>query len=172
MNKITKAYIMSRYLHRNQIRKYTKQPYFVHCENVLSTLIKTTTDNEIWCAGVLHDTVEDTECTVDIINDIFGKEVALYVEGMTDIATKKDGNRAERKELDRIRISKCCSEVHTIKLADMIDNMPDIIKHDSNFAKIYLNEKRLLLKVLDKGNKFLYNKAKEIIDNYYKLKRS
>lgn len=170
MNKIVKAYTVAKELHKNQKRKYSGRPYLDHCEEVFMILYGATYSEDMLCAGLLHDVVEDTEATIDFINDIFGSQIALYVDGMTDIATQIDGNRETRKRLDRERISKCCSEVHTIKLADMISNMPGIIKNDSELAKVYLNEKRKLLKVLDKGNQFLYNKAKEIIDNYYKQK--
>jgi hypothetical protein len=55
----------------------------------------------------------------------------------------------------------------TIKLADLIDNSLDIQKHDPNFAKVYMQEKKALLEVLREGDATLYARAKKIVDDYY-----
>ena len=50
-------------------------------------------------------------------------------------------------------------EAKTIKLADLIDNTKSIVEHDPRFAKVYLEEKRLLLEVLKDGDETLWQQA-------------
>jgi hypothetical protein len=86
------------------------------------------------------------------------------VLGLTEFSIKEDGNRFIRKELDRRYLSRQEPNVQTIKTADMIHNAEDIMQHDPNFAKVYLNEMRRLLQVMNRGNKELYAKASEIVE--------
>lgn len=166
--KIKKAIEIAKNAHHGQYRKYIKCDYFVHCEHVFNLVSQVTDDEDMLCAALLHDVVEDTNYTIDDIGDYFGFEVAKLVDGLTDISERTDGNRSKRKEIDRNHIARGCEKVKTIKLADLIDNSEDIIINDPKFAKVYIAEKKLLLDVLTEGNKKLYNRAKEIIDNYYK----
>ena len=55
-----------------------------------------------------------------------------------------------------------------MKLADLISNTRSIVEHDPNFAKIYMAEKALLLKVLVRGNKELFAKASALVAAYEK----
>ena len=57
------AMTFCRWKHRNQKRKYTGEPYYNHCYEVASILMRVTTEDEIIAAGYLHDTVEDTDTT-------------------------------------------------------------------------------------------------------------
>ena len=82
---------------------------------------------------------------------------------MTEVSKPEDGNRKTRKAMDRDFLAKQSAEVQTIKLADMISNSQDIKTYDPKFAEVYIPEMKELLKVLDKGDKTLYAKAKEII---------
>jgi len=65
--------------------------------------------------------------------------------------------------MDRDRLSKASASVQTIKVADMIDNTESIVAHDPKFAKIYLEEKRLLLDVLTKADASLVDVARNQI---------
>ena len=56
------------------------------------------------------------------------------------------------------------AEAQTIKLADLISNSKSIMEHDPKFAVTYLEEKRLLLEVLTKGDKKLMDIAKSLVD--------
>jgi hypothetical protein len=82
---------------------------------------------------------------------------------MTDISQPQDGNRATRKAIDREHTARAPAEAQTIKLADLISNSKSIMKHDPAFAKTYLEEKRLLLEVMTKGDKGLHELASKYV---------
>jgi hypothetical protein len=65
--------------------------------------------------------------------------------------------------MDRNHIAGAPAEAQTIKLADIISNCTSIMMHDEAFAKIYFEEKRLLLEVLTKGDEGLRNYATNIV---------
>ena len=161
MDLIEKATIFATKAHESidQRRKYTGKPYIVHPAEVASIVASVPHTDEMVAAAWLHDVVEDTPITLDEIYAEFGKKVGDLVEMLTDVSKPEDGNRKVRKELDRQHTAKASPEGKTIKLADLISNTSSIVKHDPNFAKVYLREKRLLLEVLKEGDKTLWNKA-------------
>lgn len=153
--------------HGQQKRKYTGAGYITHCIAVAETVAQVTDDAEVIAAAVLHDTIEDTATTfADIVLE-FGPRVAGLVLEVTDASTPADGNRAARKQIDLCHLSKSSPEGATIKLADIIDNSRDIVKHDTGFARIYLPEKAALLAVLMHGNKDLWNAANGILEDAF-----
>lgn len=87
---------------------------------------------------------------------------------LTDVSKKEDGNRKQRKLIDRNQTAMASPEAKTIKLADLISNTKSIVQYDSSFAKVYMAEKRLLLQVLKEGNGNLYTMAKDLLESYYK----
>ena len=70
--------------HRGQVRRGTKKPYVSHCMEVARILYKNGYSEECIVAGLLHDTVEDTEVTLDDIRIGFGKEVEKIVKYVTE----------------------------------------------------------------------------------------
>lgn len=148
-----------------QKRKYTGEPYWKHPQAVALYVNQAEgRTEEMIAAAFLHDVCEDANISFEVILDIFGPIVALYVDGLTDVSNPSDGNRAERKRIDREHIAIQCPEVKTIKLADLIHNSESILQHDRDFAKVYIPEKELLLEVLKDGDSNLWNKAKQIVD--------
>lgn len=130
-------------------RKYTGESYIIHPIRVMLLVKKGGHTDKMLSAAILHDSVEDCK-TVRILEICrkFGIEVATLVEELTDISRPEDGNRAIRKEIDRKHIAKSSPQAQAIKLADLIDNAQDIVIHDENFARIYLREMHLLLKII------------------------
>ncbi|VAW90598.1 Guanosine-3',5'-bis(diphosphate) 3'-pyrophosphohydrolase / GTP pyrophosphokinase, (p)ppGpp synthetase II [hydrothermal vent metagenome] len=145
-----------------QRRKYTNQPYDLHLAAVAKLVGEVADDVEMVAAAWLHDTVEDTPATLDDIEKNFGVPVAELVEELTDISKASDGNRAKRKELDRIHSSQASTRAKTVKLADLIDNCKDIRKNDERFAWVYLSEMGALLKVLSDGDAVLFKRASKL----------
>lgn len=140
----------------SQLRKYTNEPYINHPAEVVS-IVKTAPHTLAMVqAAWLHDTVEDTNATLDDIRREFGDEVAELVEMLTDISRPGDGNRAACKAIDREHTAKANPAAKTIKLADLISNTSSIVARDPAFAKIYLMEKRQLLEVLKEGDHTLW----------------
>jgi (p)ppGpp synthase/HD superfamily hydrolase len=152
-----------------QKRKYSGQPYYTHPVAVASIVEEYGGNAEQIQAALLHDVVEDTNVTIDIIREHFGDTIADLVDWLTDTSKPEDGNRATRKAIDRKHIQKASQEAQFIKCADLIHNTECIIKNDKKFAVVYMEEKALLLDSMTKvHNTPIWNKAKEISNDYYK----
>lgn len=151
--------------HGEQKRKYTGLPYVTHCIAVAEMVATVSDDSEVIAAAILHDCLEDTLATFTDILLAFGPRVARLVMEVTDASRPGDGNRATRKLIDLQHLAKSSPEGATIKLADIIDNSRDILKHDPDFAKLYLKEKAAALSVLQHGNKALFNAADGILED-------
>ncbi len=150
----------------DQRRKYSKQPYEVHLQEVATLVAGVTDDEEEIAAAWLHDTVEDTPATLEDIEENFGQSVAELVEELTDVSKPSDGNRAKRKALDRSYLAQASPRAKTVKLADLIDNCRDIARHDKRFAKVYLVEMGALLEVLGDGDEKLYQQASRLYTDH------
>lgn len=163
MNTVEKAKVFATAAHAavGQTRKYTGEPYVVHPIEVASIVERAGGTEAMVAAALLHDVLEDTGVTFDVLEAEFGSEVAELVLWLTDVSKPEDGNRSTRKALDRQHSAAAPAEAQTIKVADLISNTRSIVAHDPNFAKVYLEEKRMLLEVLTKADSTLLNQAKE-----------
>ena len=148
----------------DQRRKYTGDPYIVHPAEVVEIVKTVEHSDDMLAAAWLHDVVEDTPVTIAEIQAEFGETVALFVHGLTDASKPEDGNRAARKAIDREWIAMGYPPEKTIKLADLISNTRSIVEHDPKFAKVYLQEKRLLLEVLKAGDQVLWQQAHDLCE--------
>lgn len=130
--------------HGNQVRKYTGEPYICHCFRVAEMIAAEGYPLDATIAAVLHDVIEDTDATIEDVRERFGFIVADYVTALTDSPLSM-GNRRTRKALDRERLCSAPDTVQAIKCADIIDNLPSIIKHDPTFGQVMWAEVGLLL---------------------------
>lgn len=146
----------------NHRRKYTLAPCAAHLQNVSDLVSSVTDEAEILAAAWLHDVVEDTPTTLEDVESAFGRETAHLVDCLTTVSKPSDGNRTVRMEIDRQHLARADSSAKTIKLADLIDNCRDICKHNSKFAKAFLQEMADLLQVLKQGDSKLYDLASKI----------
>jgi len=133
--------------HVGQTRKYTGEPYFTHCEAVYEFVREAGLSETARVAALLHDTVEDTDVTIEEIEEIFGTEVAGYIWYLTKPPFYV-GNRYKRKELDRNRLSLAPEEVRSIKFFDLYHNAFSIKEHDQSLYIIWRNEAKLLLEAM------------------------
>ncbi len=165
MDLIAKAIEVATIAHKDQRRKYTNEPYIVHPQNVAAIVNTVTKDQRIIATAWLHDVVEDHPELYSLlsIEKIFGVEVSSLVEMVTDVSKPSDGNRKARKQIDLKHTAMASPDGQTVKLADLIDNAHSIVTCDPDFAKVYLKEKELLLKVLTKGSKLLQEIAYETL---------
>lgn len=98
MDVFEKALCFATEKHSGQIRKMANTPYILHPVEVASIVGTMTDDREILAAAVLHDTIEDTDTTLEEVKEKFGKRVALLV--MTETENKRpDRPEAETWEL-------------------------------------------------------------------------
>jgi len=144
-----------------QTRKYTGEPYIVHPMEVASIVEQAGGTETMIAAALLHDVLEDTAVTFDLLVDQFGNEVADLVLWLTDVSRPEDGNRSTRKALDRQHSAAAPAAAQTVKVADLISNTRSIVAHDPRFSKVYLEEKRLLLDMLTKADPHLLAVAKQ-----------
>lgn len=166
MSKIQKALEFATIAHGEQKRKYTNEPYINHPIAVSKIVEELGVHEDIICAALLHDVVEDTDKTIQDIEDNFGVIIARIVEDLTDVYTSEAFpgiRRKERKMLECYRLSKVSGNAKTIKLADLIDNTSSIVEHDKSFAKVYLAEKEEMLKALSGGESSLMLRALQIL---------
>jgi len=146
-----------------QNRKYTGEDYIHHPAAVVEIVRSVPHTPEMLAAAWLHDVVEDTGVTLDDIRAEFGDAVADLVSHLTDASKPADGNRAARKAIDREHTAQASPQAKTIKLADLIDNTRSIVAHDPDFARLYLQEKALLLEVLREGDATLWAMADKMV---------
>lgn len=146
----------------NHRRKYNNEPYHVHLSAVSKLVASVTDDEEMIAAAWLHDTVEDTQATLEDVEAAFGQPVAELVEELTDVSRPGDGNRAVRKTIDLRHLAQASRRAKTVKLADLVDNCKDITRHDPRFARVYLSEMNSLLDVLQDGDERLYRRARKL----------
>ncbi len=162
---VSRASALGAKYHRYQKRKYGGEPYTVHTEEVGSLLAQFGLPDFVVAAGLLHDAIEDTEATRDIIAAAVGDEVADLVAEVTD--PEVAGTRAERKLAAREHFAKASPHGKSIKLADFISNGRDVVqKADLSFARLYLAEKEAALAVLkDASSPGLYALAVKTLND-------
>lgn len=80
--------------HSGQRRRMVNVPYILHPMEVATIIGTMTDDEEVLAAGVLHDTVEDADATLEDIREKFGKRVSLLV--MTETEDKREGQAPEK----------------------------------------------------------------------------
>jgi (p)ppGpp synthase/HD superfamily hydrolase len=152
MNIVDKARKFAERAHKDQKRRYTGEPYFVHLDEVARLCDRFGLSKRAIAAAYLHDTIEDQNVTVINLVVEFGKEIADIVRDLTDTPPQKGLDREARKKIDLARLEAAGPEAQSIKCADLISNTSSIVKHDPNFARTYLPEKRAVLVVLSKAN--------------------
>ena len=125
INQIKKAYDYAKDLHEGQFRQ-SGEPYIIHPLNVAYILAEMHADTDTICAGLLHDTLEDTNITKGEIIEEFNVNVASLVDGVTKISkmnfsSKHDQNLANTRKI----ITGITEDVRIIiiKLADRLHNM-------------------------------------------------
>lgn len=160
------AYYFSVAAHQavQQKRKYTNEPYYRHPYEVAQIVKGVGGTPSMVAAAYLHDCVEDTGVDQWTIDRMFGAHIGDLVAGLTDVSKPEHGNRTARKQIDREHTALQSPECKTIKLADLISNSRSIVKHDKDFARVYIKEKELLLEVLTEGDATLYSQAKQIVE--------
>jgi guanosine-3',5'-bis(diphosphate) 3'-pyrophosphohydrolase len=114
--------------HRDQRRKdHAASPYINHPIALLEVLCNEAgiAEPEVLCAALLHDTVEDTETSLEEVAAAFGPRIAAIVLEVTD---DKSLSRAERKRLQVERSGGASREARLVKLADKICNLRDVAR--------------------------------------------
>jgi (p)ppGpp synthase/HD superfamily hydrolase len=162
-NPILDAMLFITTVHADQKRKYTGDPYILHPTRVAMKLSHIGFETEVVAAALLHDVVEDCGVTLDSLTRSFGERVATLVGEVTNPSKPSDGNRAARKVIDLQHLAKASYAGASIKLADILDNVPSIVEHDPKFAAVYIPEKIAQVEVLRHGHPILFARTYELL---------
>ena len=122
---LNRAYVFAMKKHGAQLRE-SGDPYYSHPIEVAGILTKFKLDCASIIAGLLHDTVEDTDTTVEEIQQLFGKQVAAIVDGVTKLAMieQKSGSSKQAENFRKLLLAMSDDiRVLLIKLADRLHNM-------------------------------------------------
>ncbi|GAA1907745.1 GTP pyrophosphokinase [Streptantibioticus ferralitis] len=123
LRQIERAYQVAERWHRGQKRK-SGDPYITHPLAVTTILAELGMDPATLMAGLLHDTVEDTEYGLDTLRRDFGEQVALLVDGVTKLDKVKFGEAAQAETVRKMVVAMAKDpRVLVIKLADRLHNM-------------------------------------------------
>lgn len=99
---VMRAYRTAENAHRSQTRA-SGEPYINHCVAVAAILAEMRVPPAVVAAGLLHDTVEDTEITLADINRDFGEEIARLVDGVTKLTQLPRVSRGDQRPEDDVR---------------------------------------------------------------------
>ncbi|MFF7309453.1 HD domain-containing protein [Streptomyces sp. NPDC008137] len=117
------AYVLAESSHRGQMRK-SGEPYITHPLAVTLILAELGAETTTLTASLLHDTVEDTDVTLDQVRDQFGEEVRYLVDGVTKLEKVDYGAAAESETFRKMLVATGNDvRVMSIKLADRLHNM-------------------------------------------------
>ncbi|MFF6807332.1 HD domain-containing protein [Streptomyces sp. NPDC012616] len=118
-----RAYVLAESSHRGQMRK-SGEPYITHPLAVTLILAELGAETTALTASLLHDTVEDTDVTLDQVGEEFGAEVRYLVDGVTKLEKVDYGAAAEPETFRKMLVATGNDvRVMSIKLADRLHNM-------------------------------------------------
>jgi GTP pyrophosphokinase len=120
---LRRAYLLAESSHRGQMRK-SGEPYITHPLAVTLILAELGAETTTLTASLLHDTVEDTDVTLDQVGEEFGEEVRYLVDGVTKLEKVDYGAAAEPETFRKMLVATGNDvRVMSIKLADRLHNM-------------------------------------------------
>ncbi|MBT0995010.1 bifunctional (p)ppGpp synthetase/guanosine-3',5'-bis(diphosphate) 3'-pyrophosphohydrolase [Cellulomonas sp. DKR-3] len=119
---VERAYVVAERAHRGQLRK-SGDPYITHPVAVATILAELGMTPSTLVAALLHDTVEDTEYSLDQLRREFGPEVAMLVDGVTKLDKVTYGDAAQSETVRKMVVAMAHDiRVLVIKLADRLHN--------------------------------------------------
>ena len=124
-DKIAMAYRLAEKAHGGQQRQ-SGEPYISHPLAVAEILVGLGMDSDCICAALLHDVVEDTDITLEVLQKKFGHDVALMVDGVTKIKKLSFASKEDKQSENIRKMLLAMSEdirVIIIKLADRLHNI-------------------------------------------------
>ncbi len=128
IDKLNIAYVYAAQQHRGQLRQ-SGEAYLSHPLNVAYILADMKMDVDCIIAGLLHDTIEDTDTTFEVIEDMFGRPVAFLVDAVSKISKIPFQSKEEKQaESFRKMLVSMSDDIRVIiiKLADRLHNMRTI----------------------------------------------
>lgn len=151
-DRIHKAYSFSQEKHKGQMRKNSGLEYFSHPKYVARIVEELIDDETLIVASLLHDTVEDTDTTIEEIETNFGGEIASIVDELTNKPEER-GNM-KKKDYILLKMSKMSDSALIVKLADRLHNVL-FLESDfcDDFLRYYYRNTRFILENLEERRK-------------------
>lgn len=169
--KIMAAYQYAQTMHDGQFRKFSGLPYFSHPKAVARIVENLTQSENLIIASFLHDTVEDTEATLEEITQLFGETVANLINELTSDKPKK----MDKAEYLYRKMQNMSDEALVVKLADRLHNVMYLEDDKVNkaFVEKYYRETRRILEKLERDYtyvQFLLIRRIEIILDFLQVR--
>ena len=162
---VTRAAAFAEDAHRGQVRKWTGEPYFNHLKIVAALVgAAPTATPEAVAAAYLHDVLEDTAVTDEVVCKAFGLTVADIVLDVSTGLILPGAPRTDRVAAIRFHLQEVSPAAKTVKLADIIDNVSTVVKRAPRFARVYVREKDAVLGSLEGGDVMLWRMARRVVD--------
>ncbi len=162
------AWQFAKEAHKTQVRKFIGLPYFdAHVSKVNGIVKLYTTDEDLLCAALLHDTIEDCFDTIEegyrVISEKFGKVIADLVMELTssddDIKNKFGGSKAKYLSHKMLNMS---DGALLIKLADRLQNIADAFTVSVSFRNSYSKETRFIISEIE-SNRLNMNRNQQLL---------
>jgi GTP pyrophosphokinase len=119
--------------HKGQLDDQGRPYFFAHIVQVHGLLNEVTDDEEVLCAGLLHDIIEDTDTTYDDLVREFNKEIADLVMELTFEGDKETGRYFPRLHTRKAVL---------VKFADRLSNLTRMVDWPGDWQQDYMNESR------------------------------
>jgi (p)ppGpp synthase/HD superfamily hydrolase len=150
-----KAWTFAKEAHKGQVRKFVNKPYFsAHVQKVNGLVKQHTTDENLLCAALLHDVIEDCfddkDLGYQIISNEFGSTIADIVLELTssedEIENEYNGDKAEYLVDKLLNMS---DDALIVKLADRLQNISDAFTASERFRNNYFHETNYIIDSLE-----------------------
>ncbi len=128
---LDRAIIFAVKAHADTERKGKGYPYIVHPMEAVEIVATMTADQELLAAAILHDTVEDTEVTVEQLRAEFGERIASLVADESDVMPEgmtEEASWHQRKQAAIDRLSKASHDAKMVAMGDKLSNMRAIAR--------------------------------------------
>jgi len=130
---VKNAELFAKKKHSGMMRKDGTTSYSKHLESVVNRLKSLgVVDEELLCAGWLHDTIEDTETSFDDLYEQFGSRVAVLV---STLSKDMSLTRKQREQIYVKQLKEASFDAKLIKLCDISANLSDLKNYDASKSK-------------------------------------
>ena len=169
------AWDFAKNLHKGQVRKFTNKSYFIaHVQKVNGIVKQYTTDEDLLCAALLHDTIEDCfedkEVGYHIIEGKFSKRVADIVMELTSSKEEIEEDFDSKADYLIVKMIHMSNDALIVKLADRLQNISDAFTASEKFRNKYFQETVKIMDELEKNRRF--NRVQGLLANQIKMKLS
>lgn len=178
-NLLKKAMEFAKEKHKCQKRKGSNLPYITHIRAVSAILNEERADIKTIIVGVLHDTLEDTNTTIEELTKEFGVEIAYMVDTLSE---KKGLPYNDRKHMQSLRIKHACKEVKMVKCADCLSNLTDTLndlktnpnvwsKFNASKQDIQKHYKETIEAISELKGSNIYNRLVKVYNNVFETEK-